>query len=184
MNKMTSEKERAELLKLARTAIINHESKKKINELKQKNKSDKKCGVFVSVYVNEDLRGCIGNLSGVELHEGVINNAIHAAFSDSRFDPISEDEYSKMKIHINILSEPIKMDVKNYNDLLKQLNSDIGLIIKKGMHSATFLPSVWEQLSKKEEFLEHLCQKAGLNSVEWKKPGMIFYSYTSVEFSE
>ena len=37
-----------------------------------------------------------------------------------------------------------------------------GVIIKKGHAGATFLPQVWDQLPGPEQFLSHLCMKAGL----------------------
>ncbi|MCG2695661.1 alanine--tRNA ligase-related protein, partial [Candidatus Parcubacteria bacterium] len=40
---------------------------------------------------------------------------------------------------------------------------DLGADLKKHENSATFLPQVWEQISDKIEFLEHLSLKAGLN---------------------
>ena len=38
-----------------------------------------------------------------------------------------------------------------------------GLVIAEGMHRATFLPQVWEQLREPETFLAHLKRKAGLS---------------------
>jgi Uncharacterized conserved protein len=43
-----------------------------------------------------------------------------------------------------------------------------GLIIEYKNFSATFLPEVWEKLPSKEEFLAHLCLKAGLPADFWR----------------
>jgi AMMECR1 domain-containing protein len=59
-----------------------------------------------------------------------------------------------------------------------------GLIIEKGYQSATFLPQVWEQLPEKEEFLGHLCMKAGLSANEWKKGTLTVYTYQVQAFEE
>jgi AMMECR1 domain-containing protein len=37
------------------------------------------------------------------------------------------------------------------------------------MARATFLPQVWEQLPRAEDFLAHLCRKAGLPPDTWKR---------------
>ena len=178
------DKTRKKLLELARNAIINVGNEKKLSELSKQKIVEKKSGVFVSVYVDDDLRGCIGSLESIDLHEGVIRHALLAAYRDGRFLPIMPHEFSRMKIHINILTEAKQLAFKDYKDLLKKLNKKDGYIIEKGYRKATFLPSVWEQLPKKEEFLEHLCIKAGLAPDEWKKPGMKVYNYGSKEFSE
>lgn len=170
--------EQKELLSIARNAIIDS------NYFSDKSIVNFRAGVFVSVYVNDDLRGCIGNLNPDNVTKQIIKNARLAAFSDNRFIPISKEEFAEMKIHINLLSEPIPMHVKDEKDLLKKLNKKPGLVIRKGFHSATFLPSVWLQLPDKIDFLDHLCLKAGLSPDEWKREGMNFEEYSSFEFSE
>jgi len=59
-----------------------------------------------------------------------------------------------------------------------------GVIIKKGFYEATFLPQVWEQLSEKEEFLSHLCLKAGLSPDSWKKEKLNISTYQVQAFEE
>jgi AmmeMemoRadiSam system protein A len=178
------EQTRKKLLSLARKAIVNVDNKKELDSLSKKKVVNEEAGVFVSVYVNEELRGCIGSLEPIDLNDGIIEHAILAAYRDSRFEPINEYEFKDMKIHINILTKPKPLEFKDSNDLLKKLNKKNGYIIEKGYRKATFLPSVWEQLEDKEEFLQHLCMKAGLEPNEWKAPGMKFYFYESQEFSE
>ena len=43
-----------------------------------------------------------------------------------------------------------------------------GVVLIKGLNQATYLPQVWEHFSKPQEFLENLCQKAGLSKDAWK----------------
>lgn len=181
---MTPEKERKRMLKLARSAITFHEDEEKLRRIINSTKLKGESGVFVSVYVNDVLRGCIGNLNSIDLKEGILKYAIMAAYEDHRFDAIEKKEYNSMKIHINLLSEPKEIKPSNAFELLKMLETKPGLIIEKNFRSATFLPSVWEQLPNKEEFMNHLCMKAGFPAEEWKKHGMSFYIYTSEEFSE
>ena len=61
-----------------------------------------------------------------------------------------------------MLSNPVPIDFKDEEDLLNQLVKDVdGLIIKDKEKSAVYLPSVWEQLQDKKEFLNNLKIKAG-----------------------
>jgi AMMECR1 domain-containing protein len=46
-----------------------------------------------------------------------------------------------------------------------------GVVLKIGLHSATFLPQVWEQLPDKVGFLDHLSQKAGGAPSDWRGQG-------------
>jgi AMMECR1 domain-containing protein len=85
-----------------------------------------------------------------------------------------------------VLTAPEPFPVKDEKDLLKKLTpKKHGLIIQKGFARATFLPVVWEQLPTKEEFLNHLCMKAGLEAEAWKDTGkMKFFVYEAEEFEE
>ena len=68
---------------------------------------------------------------------------------------------------------------------MKQLQKKPGIIIKKGFHSATFLPQVWEQLPNKENFLSELCsQKAGLPHDCYRQPQTHFKVFSAQFFGE
>jgi uncharacterized protein len=172
-----------ELLKLARKAIKSHfDGEKLFVDEKIKKKFGEKLACFVTLTEGGELRGCIGTLSAhQELWKDVIENAIHAGFDDYRFSPLSKDELSKIKIEISVLSKPEKLEYKNPEDLLKKIDKKMGLILKKGWNSATFLPQVWEQLPDKVLFLEHLSSKAGLLKDAWKTAEFSFYRVESVE---
>ena len=144
------------------------------------------CGTFVTLKINDQLRGCIGNLTANEpLSEGVRRNAINAAFHDPRFPPLTKKELEKVDIEVSILTEPQPLEYVDGEDLLTRLRVDIdGVIIRKGHASATFLPQVWEQLPDPEEFLEHLCMKAGLSSDAWRKNKLDVLTYQVQYFEE
>ncbi|MCF8014581.1 MAG: AMMECR1 domain-containing protein, partial [Chromatiaceae bacterium] len=56
----------------------------------------------------------------------------------------------------------------NEAELLAAIEPGVdGLILSEGHRRGTFLPSVWEQLPTREEFLRHLKQKAGLAPDYW-----------------
>ena len=143
-------------------------------------------GTFVTLKINGRLRGCIGNLTATEpLSEGVRRNAINAAFHDPRFAPLTEPELEQAEIEISILTEPQPLDYTDGSDLLNKLRTNIdGVIIRKGHASATFLPQVWEQLPEPEDFLSHLCMKAGLSSNAWRDTKLEVQTYQVQYFEE
>jgi AmmeMemoRadiSam system protein A len=145
-----------------------------------------KMACFTTLYLDGNLRGCIGSLEiSRPLVFDVIDNALNAALRDPRFRPVNLDDFSRIKIEISVLTPPEKLEVSSAEDLLEKLvPRKHGLIIKKGWNRATFLPVVWDQLKEKEKFLGHLCMKAGLDSEEWKEKGMEFFVYEAQEFTE
>ena len=124
---------------------------------------------FVTLHKNNQLRGCIGALeSSQPLIDDIAEHAFAAAFRDTRFPPLEEDELSELSIDISVLSKPEKINFENEEDLLKQIRPNIdGLILEYSYNRGTFLPSVWEQLPNKKDFLNHLKIKAGLTSNWW-----------------
>ena len=146
----------------------------------------RKSGTFVTLKIHNQLRGCIGNLDASDpIIEGVKRNAINAAFNDFRFSPLTAKEFENVEIEISILSEPKPLEYKDGKDLINKLRPDVdGVIIRKGQASATFLPQVWEQLKRPEDFLSHLCTKAGLPSDTWKSSKLEVLTYNVQYFEE
>ena len=144
------------------------------------------CGTFVTLKIGGQLRGCIGNLSASEsVLEGVRRNAINAAFHDPRFSPLSQDELDRTEIEISVLTEPQPLEYRDGQDLIQKLRVNVdGVIIRKGHYSATFLPQVWEQLPEPDDFLTHLCRKAGLSSEAWKSSKLEVLTYQVQYFEE
>ena len=138
---------------------------------------------FVTLHKNGILRGCIGSL---EAHQPLINDvaehAYSAAFQDPRFPPLQDNEYEQLEIEISVLGIPEKIEFKNEESLLQQIrpNTD-GLIIEYNYNRGTFLPSVWEQLPDKKDFLNHLKMKAGLSS-DWWDNGVKVSRYETFSF--
>jgi len=143
-------------------------------------------GTFVTLKINNQLRGCIGNLSADKsIIDGVKDNAINAAFHDPRFPSLTKNEFKNIVIEISLLTEPKRLEYHNGDDLLEKLRPTIdGVIIRKGVYSATFLPQVWDQLPDKQSFLVHLCQKAGLPPDAWHRPGLEVMVYQVQYFEE
>jgi AmmeMemoRadiSam system protein B/AmmeMemoRadiSam system protein A len=144
------------------------------------------CGTFVTLKIRGQLRGCIGNLTSTEtVLDGVRRNAVNAALHDPRFAPLSKDELDRTEIEVSILTEPQPLAFRDGQDLIEKLRAHIdGVIIRKGPASATFLPQVWEQLPNPEDFLTHLCTKAGLPSDAWKNSALEVLTYQVQYFEE
>lgn len=120
---------------------------------------------FVTLNSAEQLRGCIGTLEATRaLIDDVSHNAFHAAFSDPRFSPLHNQELELLNVGISILTPPEEIEYcETMEDLLDRLSpSEDGLIISDGVRRATFLPSVWEQLPDKRQFVQFLMRKAGI----------------------
>jgi hypothetical protein len=145
-----------------------------------------RCGTFVTLKHQGRLRGCIGNLSASDpLAEGVRRNAIHAAFHDPRFSPLTETELGQIEIEVSVLTEPQPLSFSDPEDLLRKLRPNVdGVIIRQDYASATFLPQVWDQLPKKEDFLGQLCLKAGLPRDAWKRGRLEVSTYQVQYFEE
>jgi len=191
MTAVISKKESLALLKLAREYIAGEFEKKSpdIKDISNEISRDvlrQKRGVFVTLHKRGELRGCIGNIEPVKtLGNGIRENAIYAAFKDSRFTPLTRDELPLIDIEISILTLPEKMIYKNIQNLISNLVPGVdGVIIEKDHHRATFLPQVWDQLPEPETFLTHLCTKAGLSAREWEKGRLLLHTYQVFSFGE
>jgi uncharacterized protein len=141
---------------------------------------------FVTLKIDGNLRGCIGNLQPVgALWEGIRDNAINAAFHDHRFSRLRLEELEKVHLDISILSAPQAVLYQEPEGLLSQLRPGVdGVIVRDGRRSATFLPQVWQQLPDPEQFLGRLCQKAGLPERAWRDKRLAVEIYQVQCFSE
>jgi AmmeMemoRadiSam system protein B/AmmeMemoRadiSam system protein A len=162
-----TEKEKKELLSLARNTIINHVNGKKSREMTVTNPRFKADGAtFVTIKDKKgNLRGCIGNIiATLPLHKSVMQNAVSSCSKDPRFFPVKPAELEGLEYEVTVLSplEPLD-DVKNIKVGVH------GLYLEKGMKGAVFLPQVpVEQGWDLNTYLEQLCLKAGLSKDGWK----------------
>lgn len=145
-----------------------------------------RCGTFVTLKIENQLRGCIGSLAATApMAEGVRDNALNAALHDPRFPPLEKKELDAVQIEVSVLTEPVELEYTDADDLLAKLKPGVdGVIIKRGYASATFLPQVWEQLPRPESFLSHLCMKAGLPSDQWREGDLTVLVYGVQYFEE
>lgn len=168
-------------VKLARLAIRKYlETGEKIKAVSQQPGA-----CFVTLYKHGRLRGCIGNIEPAgPLEQSIIDNAISAATRDGRFEPVQASELPDLQIEVSVLSPLKSFRPKNKQVLIDFLSKHKpGLVIQKFGRRAVFLPQVWEQLSRPEDFLGQLCLKAGLAINDWQaglpaQAGMRFFVFT------
>jgi AmmeMemoRadiSam system protein A len=141
---------------------------------------------FVTLTCKKELRGCIGTLCAREpLSESVRSNALNAAFEDPRFPALTATELDGLDIEVSVLSAPSPLRFSDAQDLVRRLRPGVdGVVLCRGSARATFLPQVWEQLPQAEQFLRHLCLKAGLPGDAWTRPGIEVSIYQVQHFAE
>jgi len=140
---------------------------------------------FVTLSEQGELRGCIGSL---EAHRPLLvdvkANALAAAFRDTRFAPLNEDELDAVRVEVSLLSPLSPIAFASEQDALQQLRPNIdGIVLEYGTHRSTFLPQVWEQLPEPAEFMAHLKYKAGLSPGFWAD-GVKLSCYTVSKWKE
>jgi len=140
-------------------------------------------GCFVSVHVDGDLNGCIGTLEpAASLAHEVQRMARSAAFSDPRLPALRSDQFERAVIEVSVLSamQPIKAGSRA--ELFAVIRPRIdGLVLSTRGHRGLFLPVVWEQLPNRDQFLDHLIQKAGMRPVDWR-PDLRAERFTTTVF--
>ncbi len=141
---------------------------------------------FVTLKKRGQLRGCIGNLEPVgSIWDGIRDNALNAAFHDLRFSPLKPEEFEEIHIDISLLSPAVLLEYTDGSDLLTKLRPGIdGVILRLGPSRSTFLPQVWQQLPRTEDFLNQLCRKAGLHESAWQDMHPDIWTYQVVHSSE
>lgn len=136
-----------------------------------KEKYSDNVGVFVTLTIDSELRGCIGFIETEKpLWKSVIECAKFAAFDDPRFYPVTQKEFEDLEIEISILTKP-KLVLEKDPEKLKKLIviGKHGLIIKKGYKQGLLLPQVATEYNwNSEMFLKQVCIKAGLPPNTWR----------------
>lgn len=136
-------------------------------------------GVFTTLYLRDELRGCVGYaMPLLPLHRAVAETAKAAAFQDTRFMPVSEIEAQALEVSLSVLSPlfPIRPE-----DV--QIGRH-GLVVSDGGRRGLLLPQVpAEQGWDRTTFLEQTCRKAGLPSDSWRT-GAQLEAFTAEVFGD
>lgn len=153
------EKQREELLKLARATVVARVTGKKLPSLPGDPALQKDGAAFVTLRKGGALRGCIGQILATgPLGRSVQAMAVAAATEDPRFKPVGPEELKQIDIEISVLTPPEPLP----DPQAVRVGTD-GLILEKGRHRGVLLPQVpVEQGWTKAQYLDGICQKSGL----------------------
>lgn len=137
-------------------------------------------GVYITVYMNDKLRGGMTSLFPTKpLFETISKLAVSAAFNDPRFNPITIDELDDITIKIHIMTNASMIDSPWDFDPSKD-----AFFIKRGSYSAMILPGELNPALGNEEILGRACLKAGMLSNCWRQSETSVWSFDIHEFGE
>jgi AmmeMemoRadiSam system protein A len=124
-----------------------------------------KRGTFVTLWMDGELRGCIGfPYPQKPLVEAIQEAAVGAALHDPRFPMLRLEELARVLIEISVLTAPKPLAPEKVKVGIH------GLIVRQANRSGLLLPQVamdygWD----KETFLDQTCVKAGLAPGSWRQ---------------
>ena len=177
------------LVKTARTAVTEFLSTG--NRIKLESEHEKKfsfnSGVFVTLNNADGLRGCIGfPMPDKKLSHGIIDAAIAAATEDPRFSPVKTNELNDIVFEVTVLTPPVEITVTDPMEYLEKIKvGRDGLIIRNSFSSGLLLPQVPVEYGwNVEEFLQHTCEKAGLEKDTWKNEKVKIEKFEGIVYKE
>lgn len=178
---MFDENQKKILLTLARDAIETYLNAGKHTTSPEEEFLKTPLAAFVTLKIEEELRGCIGTVEASEpLGNTIIQCAVSAAFRDPRFPPLTKQEYPFIDLEISVLS-PFQRTTKP-EEIIPGVH---GLMITWRNYRGLLLPQVATEYEwDTETFLSYTCRKAGLHPEAWKDPETVIETFTAIIFSE
>lgn len=121
---------------------------------------DQRAGVFVSLKIGGNLRGCIGTTmpSTASIASEIIQNAVSAGCADPRFDPVNPNELDYLEYSVDVLQSP-----EPVHSLSELDPHQYGIIVKGKDRNGLLLPNL-EGIDTVEQQLQIVLKKAGLAS--------------------
>jgi AmmeMemoRadiSam system protein A/AmmeMemoRadiSam system protein B len=157
--------EEDEYVRLARQTlesyVINRKIIRRPDDLSNDMTSNR-AGVFVSLKLDGNLRGCIGTTSPTtqSIADEIIQNAISAGAEDPRFPPVCEEELKRLVYSVDVLGDAEKIRSAD------ELNPEkYGVIVSKGHRKGLLLPNL-EGVDTAEEQVSIALKKAGISPAE------------------
>ncbi len=174
-----SRDERILLLQLAHDSILSALERREIPLNPPTPHLSKPRGVFTSLYLHGELRGCVGYVLPVSpVYRAVADTARAAAFEDMRFHPVTLPEASDLEIELSILSPPQPISPEAIEI------GRHGLLITMAGRRGLLLPQVpTERNWDRATFLNQTCRKAGLAPDAWQH-GATIEAFTAEIFGE
>lgn len=142
-------------------------------------------GVFVTLKLAGQLRGCLGTLEAPsDLAGEVARCAADAASKDSRFPPVAATELRALTLEVSVLGPLERIDPRAAGAAAWMTIGQHGLVVEQGRRRGLLLPQVatewdWDP----EQFLRQTCLKAGLAPDAWAH-GAIVYRFVAEVFGE
>lgn len=180
--KMLNDKEKKILLEIAHKAVEANVREEDITpEPREEKALNMRSGCFVTIKLDNELRGCIGNFqSDRPLFKEVAEMAAASACKDPRFYPLQLDEVKNISIDISVLSALEKID-----DIETIEIGTHGIYLEKGYYRGVLLPQVaTEHNWDRETFLKQTCIKAGLPTDSWEAEETDIYTFSAEVFSD
>jgi AmmeMemoRadiSam system protein A len=149
------------LVKLAKDTIELYIREGKVLQMREENlapEMKEQAGVFVSLKVRGELRGCIGTFQPTEsdvAHE-VVRNAISAATQDPRFQAVRSDELETLEYSVDVLTPPQRVQDARELDPRRY-----GVIVRSGGRRGLLLPDL-EGVDTVDYQIRIAMQKAGI----------------------
>ena len=177
------------LVKTARMAVTEFllNGKRMKLEQEREKKFSFNAGVFVTLNNADGLRGCIGfPMPDKKLSHGIIDAAIAAATEDPRFSPVKTNELNDIVFEVTVLTPPVEITVTDPMEYLEKIKvGRDGLIIRNSFSSGLLLPQVPVEYGwNVEEFLQHTCEKAGLEKNTWKNEKVKIEKFEGIVYKE
>ena len=168
------------LLRHARRAIVARLEERPVEPLPSPGALGEPAAAFVTIRLDDRLRGCIGSVDDDEpLAEVVARCAADAATRDPRFPPLTLSDLSDVRLEISVLTpfrrvaDPVEAEVGRH-----------GVMVEQGPHRALLLPQVagewgWDR----DTLLSQTCVKAGLPADAWRT-GAAVHTFEAQVFGE
>lgn len=138
---------------------------------------DKRAGIFVTIYKNGTLRGCIGTIMPIEKNiiKEIIRNSISSCSQDPRFTKVIFEELPYLKYSVSVLMPP--EPVNSVNDLDTE---KYGVIVTGESGRRGLLLPRLEGIKTVEDQVMHAMSKAGIKLGE----KISLSRFESIEYKE
>ncbi|HEY7698930.1 MAG TPA: AmmeMemoRadiSam system protein A [Vicinamibacteria bacterium] len=138
-------------------------------------------GVFATLELEGELRGCIGYMHCDEDIVSLTRRAVvAAALEDPRFGVVLREEVPRLSISVTVLALPVLL-----SDISEVVIGRDGLLVERGGARGLLLPQVavkrgWDR----DVFVSQTCRKAGLPLDAWRDGVTVVRRFEAVHFGE
>ncbi len=172
--------DRRRLLRHARCAIAARLDERPLDPLPAPGALAEPAAVFVTIRLDDRLRGCIGTVEDDEPLAAVVARcAADAATRDPRFPPLPREALSEVRLEISVLTPFRRVDDPAETEVGRH-----GVMVEQGPHRGLLLPQVagewgWDR----DTLLSQACVKAGLSADAWRT-GAAVHTFEAQVFAE